>query len=445
MQQKAGKPAGGAPELPQAPIEGRAGPRPLPLHLATANLILLSSLAAWPSARRASPLWSPPWAKEDWAERLASLAPALAAVDPNEFAAALIRAAMSRLTAMTGGMLRYRRHSWRRDLPDPPAVWQEGGSRLLDYGGGSDAVPLLMVPSLVNRAYVLDLAEGQSLARYLPGQGVRPFLLDWGDLGEAERHFDLAGYIARIGRALAAVRQRSGRAPVLLGYCMGGNLALAAALRAPDDVAALALLATPWDFHAGGAHQAALVQALAPNLVPLGEPTPPLEVDVLQGFFWALDPLTALKKFSLFSAMPEGGDSERRFVAMEDWLNDGVPLAGPVARECLLGWYGENRPPQGRWLVEGRPVLPQEWRRPALVALPERDKLVPKDGAAVLLAQLPNAARLDAPSGHIGMVVGPRAETGLWQPLAAWLRHQDTDKQRLAQRSRKAATKVQTQ
>src|SRR3546814_15183708 len=49
---------------------------------------------------------------------------------------------------------------------------------------------------------------------------------------------------------------------------MGGNLALAAALQAPDDVAALALLATPWDFHAGGAHHAALVQSLAPALVP---------------------------------------------------------------------------------------------------------------------------------------------------------------------------------
>lgn len=422
------------------PAQHRAGPRPLPLHLATANLILLSSLAAWPSARHVSPLWNPPWVKPDWAERFASLAPALAAADPNEFTDALMRAAISRLVAMTGGMLRYRLHSYRRELPDPPALWQEGSSRLLDFGGGG--LPVLMVPSLVNRAYVLDLAPGQSLARWLPGQGIRPFLLDWGDPGEIEHRFDLAAYIARIGRALAAVKQASGRKPVLLGYCMGGNLALAAALQAPDEVAALALLATPWDFHAGGAHQAALVQALAPNLVPLGDPIPPLEVDMLQGFFWALDPLTALKKFTLFSAMPDGGENERRFVAMEDWLNDGVPLAGPVARECLLGWYGENTPPQGRWVVAGQAVRPQDWQKPALVALPERDKLVPKEGAAVLLNQLPQAERLDAPSGHIGMVVGPRAEAGLWQPLAAWLRAQDVAKRSIPRRKRSATTKV---
>src|SRR3546814_15036385 len=88
--------------------------------------------------------------------------------------------------------------------------------------------------------------------------------------GDMEQRFDLTAYIARLRRALAALHRQAGRPPVLLGYCMGGNLALAAALQAPDDVAALALLATPWDFHAGGAHPAALVQSLAPALVQLG-------------------------------------------------------------------------------------------------------------------------------------------------------------------------------
>lgn len=405
----------------QAPAsqEHRVGPRPLPLHLATANLMLLSSLAVWPIARHAWPHWSP-----ELRDRFAALAPELASVDPSDFTAELIRAGLNRLTTMGGAMLRYRQHDRHRDLPDPPSVWQEGSSRLLSYA--EDGVPVLLVPSLVNRAYILDLAEGQSLARWLPGQGLRPFLLDWGDPGEQEQRFDLTAYIARLVRALAEVKKIAGRAPLLLGYCMGGNLTLAAALQAPQHVAALALLATPWDFHAGGTHQAALVQALAPSLVPLpseGDTPPPmLEVDTLQGFFWALDPFTAMKKFTLFDAMPPGGEGERRFVAMEDWLNDGVPLAGPVARDCLIGWYCENRPARGEWLVAGQAVRPQAWGKPTLVVLPERDKLVPKDGAAALLHQLPQGIRMDAPSGHIGMVAGPRAETGLWQPLAAWLR-----------------------
>lgn len=432
------------PREPQAQTRPkiRIGPRPLPLHLATANLMLLSSLAVWPIAKGASPHSNP-----HWQARFSSLQPHLADVDPNEFSAALIRAGLGRMGAMTAGLQRYRRHGWHRDLPDPPVAWREGGTRLLAYGEAG--MPVLLVPSLVNRAYVLDLAEGQSLTRWLAeGQGVRPFLLDWGDPGETEQRFDLAAYIARIRRALRFVKRQTGQAPVLLGYCMGGNLALAAAVTAPDDVAALALLATPWDFHAGGTHQAALVQALAPALVPPSgnaDAAPPmLEVDTLQGFFWALDPFTVLKKFTQFAALPADSEAERRFVAMEDWLNDGVPLAGPVARECLLGWYGENRPALGQWQVDGRPVLPQDWQKAALVVLPERDRLVPKEGAAALLAQMPQATRLDAPSGHIGMVVGLRAETGLWQPLAAWLREVATPQaEKLRGNRRKRATKVQ--
>ena len=107
---------------------------------------------------------------------------------------------------------------------------------------------VLFVPSLVNRAYVLDLTPERSLMRWLPGQGFRTLLLDWGWPGEAERHFTLTDYVAgRLERALMAAP-----GPVVLaGYCMGGLLALAAALRRPDRVRALALLATPWDFHAG--------------------------------------------------------------------------------------------------------------------------------------------------------------------------------------------------
>lgn len=420
----------------------RLGPRPLPLHLATTNLMLLSSLAAWPIAKDGSLPW-----KAHLQQPFSSLLPRLASVDPNEFNAALIRAGLARMGAMTAGLQRYRAHGWRRDLPEPPVAWRDGGSRLFSYA--DSGAPVLLVPSLVNRAYVLDLAEGQSLARWLSQQGMRPFLLDWGDPGETEQQFNLASYIARLRRALRHLHDKTGQAPRLVGYCMGGNLALAAALTAPDDVAALALLATPWDFHAGGAHQAALVQALAPALVPPaakpGAAPPMLEVDMLQAFFWALDPFTVLKKFTQFAAMPAGSEAERRFVAMEDWLNDGVPLAGHVARECLIGWYGENRPVTGRWLLDGHAVRPQDWTKPALVVLPERDKLVPKEGAAALLAQMPQAARLDAPSGHIGMMVGPRAEAGLWRPLADWLLSVGAAPQaeKPAKTVRRRATKVQ--
>ena len=65
-------------------------------------------------------------------------------------------------------------------------LWQEGTTRLLDYAPAG-GMPVLAVPSLVNRAYILDLAPDNSLMRYLAGLGLRPFLVDWDAPGEVER------------------------------------------------------------------------------------------------------------------------------------------------------------------------------------------------------------------------------------------------------------------
>ncbi|MBC7801508.1 MAG: alpha/beta hydrolase, partial [Gemmatimonadaceae bacterium] len=126
--------------------------------------------------------------------------------------------------ALIAGIAAYRRHPWQRNLPDPACLWQEGGSRLLDFGPPG-APPVLFVPSLVNRAYVLDIAPGRSMMRWLAAHGVRPLLLDWGWPGSVERGFTLSDYIAgRLLRAVSAVGPA-----VLAGYCMGGLLAAAAA------------------------------------------------------------------------------------------------------------------------------------------------------------------------------------------------------------------------
>ncbi|MBV8167271.1 MAG: alpha/beta hydrolase, partial [Alphaproteobacteria bacterium] len=84
----------------------------------------------------------------------AQLSDELAGVDPDQFAAAVDRAARARLGRFMQGVQSYRRHPYRRALADPPVVWQEGAARLIDYGAAlpASAPALLVVPSLVNRA-----------------------------------------------------------------------------------------------------------------------------------------------------------------------------------------------------------------------------------------------------------------------------------------------------
>src|SRR5690606_24981500 len=145
---------------------------------------------------------------------------------PEAFRAAVLRRLWRQDAQLLRGLAAYRRHPHRRTLLNPPAIWAEGSARLLDFGGPGR--PVLLVPSLVNRHYVLDLDEGASLVRYLAGRGLRPLLLDWGWPGPVERRFTLTDHVAgRLERALLAAPAGL----VLAGYCMGGLLALAAALR----------------------------------------------------------------------------------------------------------------------------------------------------------------------------------------------------------------------
>lgn len=402
----------------------RLGPRPLALHLGTAASTWLNSLAVLPLLRSGLLPWRP-----ELAAAADELEQKLNGVDPEAFAAAVEVEIRRRLAALADGIKTYRHHPYRRAAADPPAVWRAGSTRLLDYGAvqpsARDGAPILVVPSHINRGYVLDISRGRSLMRYLAGRGLRPFLVEWGRPGARERGFTLTDYIAgRLEAALDTVRALSHRAPAVIGYCMGGLLALALAQRRERDISGLVLLATPWDFHAKEkeAEQArALARAFEP-LWPAIDRLGVVPVDVLQALFYALDPYLVARKFRAFATLDPASPKAEAFVALEDWLNDGVPLVAAVARECLAGWYGANTPARGAWRVAGQAVRPESLTLPALVVIPERDRIVPPASAAALAAAIPGADRSTLALGHIGMVVGSRAKTALWRPLAGWLK-----------------------
>lgn len=320
------------------------------------------------------------------------------------------------------GIAAYRRHPWQRTLEDPPAIWREGPARLLDYGREGD-LPILFVPSLVNRAYILDLMPDQSMMRWLAGHGVRPLLLDWGWPGSVERAFTLTDIVAGVlERALLSAREAVGAPVVLAGYCMGGMLAAAAALRRPDLLRGLVLLATPWDFHAEDPAAATKLGAMLPALEPVLQATGTLPIDLLQALFAQVDPGGIGKKFRAFGAMDQASAATARFVALEDWLNDGVPLAAAVARETMGQWYGANTPGRGAWRIAGEAVRPERLLMPVFAAVPGKDRIVPPASALALAGLIPGAVVHRPASGHIGMAAGPRAAKALWEPLLGWLR-----------------------
>lgn len=352
----------------------------------------------------------------------AALREAMGEANRPNLIAALDREARRRMDRFLAGVEAYHAHPYRRTLVDPPPVWRAGTTLLRDHGGFLNAPPLLLIPSLINRAQVLDLTPRRSLCRYLAERGHRPFLVDWDVPGEEERTFSIGDYVLhRLEPALDAVIERTGQRPVLLGYCMGGLLALALARRRREWIRGLVLLATPWDFVAGDSGLIALSRAMAPAIrrfIDRGEPVP---ADVVQLPFALLDPLSLARKYARFAHLDPQAPRAQDFMAVEDWLNDGVPLAGPAAREALDRWYLGNEPARGTWDVGGQAIRPEEIDLPSLVIVPDRDRIVPPDSALALARAIPRARLRIVPLGHVGMVTGRQAVPRVHRPILHWL------------------------
>lgn len=418
----------------------RLGPRPLPLHLATAYTTWTSSYAGltllkngWQRSNQRSP--GADSAKNQKRPEVEALLREIDAQNSGAFSQSLTQEVRARLLALMDGIEAYRAHPYRRNLKDPPSCWQQGSARLLDFGAATDGPgpragssaqksAVLIVPSLINRSYVLDLNAQRSLCRWLAEQGFRPYLMDWGAPDETEQSFSLTDYIAGyLEQALDQILSASsGRPPVLMGYCMGGLLTLALAQRRERDVAGLALLATPWDFHAGAeALSAEQLTLVARSYLPMASQLGYLPVEALQSLFALLEPMAVPRKFVGFSQLDQESAGARSFVAVEDWINDGVPLAAPVARECLEGWYRQNLTASGNWEIAGEKVVPGNLTCPCLGIVPVQDRIVPPESALALCTALKSVEVLRPRSGHVGMVVGQQAYEDTWQPLAAWL------------------------
>ncbi|MBU0726528.1 MAG: alpha/beta fold hydrolase [Alphaproteobacteria bacterium] len=408
------------------PPVARLGPRPLNLHLTIAAATLMSSPAALPLLKSGSLSWSP--ALKDQANALRQ---ALDGRDAAPIEAELSAAIRQRWLEFLNGLQAYRQHPYSRaaafeaaGLPQPRLAWQEGTTRLLGYTAKrrKSGRPVLAVPSLINRAYILDLAPGRSFMRHLAARGLRPYLVDWDAPGEIERGFDMSDYIAgRLERALDAVLAETGEKPVVIGYCMGGTMTAALAARRQQDMAGLVLLAAPWDFHADKPAIAEWLPALLPGLLASADRLGELPIDSVQALFSGLDIHLAFRKFRSFAALDPTSDKATAFVALEDWLNDGVPLSAPVARDCLEGWYGRNDTATGAWCITGKTVDPAGIEVPTLALIPGTDRIVPPASAHALADAIAQATVLEPPLGHIGMMVGGRAERGVWSPMLDWI------------------------
>ena len=279
----------------------------------------------------------------------------------------------------------------RAALPEPRReVARVRGACLRDHGGSGP--PALLVPSLINPPRILDLDAEVSLADAVAGMGRRALLLDWGKADE-RAELDVAGHVEHL---LLPLLRSIGEPAALIGYCLGGTMAIAAAnLVAAERVVTLA---APWAFARYPERSRAALEEMWRNAEPAARRLGALPMEVLQAAFWSLDPERTVRKFAEFGRLDPATAEARRFVALEDWANEGEPLPYPAAKELIEGLFASDLPGAGEWQIDGREVS-QAVPCPLLSLLAERDTIAPPETA-------PAGESVRIPAGHVGMIVG---------------------------------------
>jgi polyhydroxyalkanoate synthase len=136
-------------------------------------------------------------------------------------------------------------------------VFQNDIFQLIQYTPTTEKVaaePMLYVPPLVNRYYMIDLVPRQSMVKWLVDEGRTVFVISWVNPSEAHKDKGVAEYVLEgIVEAVGQVRTRTGSSPDLFAFCLGGTLvaiALAwlAAQNRADEVNSATLIGSLVDF-----------------------------------------------------------------------------------------------------------------------------------------------------------------------------------------------------
>lgn len=326
---------------------------------------------------------------------------------------------VERIKELSEAIEKFLTHPYQAHNNKWPTIWQKDSSSLLDYSNNpktSDDQVMLFIPSFINQPYILDLLPENSFLNYFAIHK-SVFMLDWGQASAIEKEYSISHYITE--RLLPAIDFLSGKYKqiILVGYCLGGLAALAAAQLKKQQISKLILMATPWDF-AHFKHPAENFTMISEMILTSQEN---VSSNLMRNFFYNMMPIDRIyKKFFDFVKNLHDRQKSRLFVATERWAMDEMLISRGVFQECFRELIQENKLLKGNWKVAEKLISPRQIKTPTMIVMPEQDIIVPPSSQNELL-KIRNHRVLLPKSGHVGMIIGEKSCTQLREPLLNWI------------------------
>ncbi|MFN2166021.1 MAG: alpha/beta fold hydrolase [Anaerolineae bacterium] len=301
-------------------------------------------------------------------------------------------------------------------------------------------VPLVLVPPLGVTTETFDLMPQRSLVRYMVAAGFRVYLVDWGKPGKQHAHLGLLDYCDEMmSTALEKVRRHAGCQDLsMMGWCMGGLLILLhQGIRQDPHLRNIVTVASPIDTESGKgvvSKVAGVAQALdgparmvsnysnfrLNTMDPARFSLPDWATTLV---FKMTDPLSSVTTYwDLVTNL-----WDREFVeshsTTSSYLNNMLRYPGGVLKDMTGSLLSDNQLARGKVSLGDVVAELDRIDSNMLVFAGKTDNLVPPEVARTLVDVV--ASRdvefREAPGGHMGVIIGSRAQGAVWAESAQWL------------------------
>jgi polyhydroxyalkanoate synthase len=286
-------------------------------------------------------------------------------------------------------------------------------------------VPVLLVMAPTNKAYMFDLAPGQSLVEFLLKRGYDMYVLDWHAPTLDDRHLCIEDYtLDFIPDCLRRIQQESGEDEVtVMGYCAGGVLStIYAALHPDGPLKNLVAFTTPIDFT-----KMELFRRMADpkqfDVDRLLDSVGNMPADMIANSFNMLRPTSeAMGEIRLWDNLWNDA-YVKQYRRMKRFSAEMLPMSGGYTRQFVKDLLQKNALHEGELRIGGKPVDLGRITAPLLSLVAQYDHIVPPECARPLYERVGSTDKEEVvlPGGHVSLVAGPNAVKRMWPKLDQWM------------------------
>jgi len=240
-------------------------------------------------------------------------------------------------------------------------VWKKNKSSLWYYPAQEKKhdIPIFLVYSLLNKAYILDLSEETSVVGHFTKLGYDVYMFDWGSPGLEDKDITLDNYVVDYLEVAVkrALRHNAAEEISLIGYCLGGTLAAMLTSITELPIKNLVLAAVPIDYTEFVIPKK-WIKAIKDGYLSIdrfSDAYGHIPSEYLQAMFLALQGYNLGPKINLVTRAHDEKYVDK-WRKMDKWMNDPVSFSGAAFKQTINELFKDNMLVKGEMKMNGRTV-----------------------------------------------------------------------------------------